>query len=84
MGIIMRHMGSLIQRIFHALSLALPNLSARDLFWRLHFTMGSLSHIMRCHDRHALVPDNVNIDLPVDELIESFLDFAVAGMEVTR
>ena len=84
MDIFMRHMGPLIQRIFHALSLALPNLSARDLFWRLHFTMGSLSHIMRCHDRHALVPDNVNIDLPVDELIESFLDFAVAGMEVTR
>jgi len=84
MAIFMRHMGPLMQRIFHALSLSLPYLSARDLFWRLHFAMGSLSHIMRCHERHALVPDNVDIDLPVEELIEYFLDFTAAGMEVPR
>ena len=84
MAIFMRHMGPLIQRLFHALSLSLPDLSACDLFWRLHFAMGSLSHIMRCHERHAMVPEDVNIDLPVDELIEAFLDFTVAGMEVPK
>jgi hypothetical protein len=31
-----------------------------------------------------MVPDNVNIDLPVDALIEDFLDFTTAGMEVPR
>jgi len=50
----------------------------------MHFTMGCLSHIMRCHERYSMVPENVNIDLPVDELIEHFLDFTTAGMEVPR
>ena len=84
MTIFMRHMGPLLHSLFHALSLSLPNLSARDVFWRMHFAMGSLSHIMRCHERHALVPDNVDVDLPVEELIEYFLDFTTAGMEVPR
>lgn len=84
MVIFMRHMGPLMQRIFHALSLSLPELSARDVFWRMHFSMGSLSHIMRCHERHAMAPESVNIDLPVEALIESFLDFTAAGMEVHK
>jgi AcrR family transcriptional regulator len=84
MAIFMRHMSPLLQRIFYALHLSLPNLSTSDLFWRMHFAMGSLSHVMRCHERHAMVPDNVNIDLPVDALIEDFLDFTTAGMEVPR
>jgi hypothetical protein len=73
-----------LQRIFQALALSLPALTEQDLFWRMHFTMGCLSHIMRCHERYSMVPDNVNIDLPVDELIEHFLDFTTAGMEVPR
>jgi len=81
MVIFMRHMGPLIQRLFQALSLSLPNLSPRDVFWRMHFAMGALSHVMRCHERHAMVPEGIHVDLPVEELIETFLDFTVAGME---
>jgi len=84
MAIFMKHMQPLMLRLFEALSLSLPALSEQDLFWRMHFTMGSLSHIMRCHERHSMVPENVNIDLPVEELIESFLDFTAAGMEAPR
>mgnify|MGYP001820542095 FL=1 len=84
MSIFLRHMQPLLQRIFQALALSLPALTEQDLFWRMHFTMGCLSHIMRCHERYSMVPDNVNIDLPVDELIEYFLDFTTAGMEVPR
>jgi len=84
MSIFLRHMQPLLQRIFQALALSLPALTEQDLFWRMHFTMGCLSHIMRCHERYSMVPENVNIDLPVDELIEQFLDFTTAGMEVPR
>jgi AcrR family transcriptional regulator len=84
MSIFLRHMQPLLQRIFQALALSLPALTEQDLFSRMHFTMGCLSHIMRCHERYSMVPDNVNIDLPVDELIEHFLDFTTAGMEVPR
>jgi len=84
MSIFLRHMQPLLQRIFQALALSLPALTEQDLFWRMHFTMGCLSHIMRCHERYSMVPENVNIDLPVDELIEHFLDFTTAGMEVPK
>jgi AcrR family transcriptional regulator len=81
MTIFMRHMEPLMNRLFQALTLALPALSRQTLFWRVHFAIGSLSHIMRCHERHATVPEGVNIDLSVDDLVELYLDFATAGME---
>ena len=37
---------------------------------------------MRCHERHAMVPEDVSVDMDVANLVELFLDFATAGMEV--
>ena len=84
MAIFMRHMAPLMNRLFQALELSLSELSRQTLFWRLHFAIGSLSHIMRCHERYAMVPEDVDIDMPVDNLVELFLDFASAGMEATK
>jgi len=84
MSIFIHHMEPLMIRLFQALTLSLPELSRQALFWRLHFVIGSLSHVMRCHERHSMVPDDVSIDLPVDELVEFFLDFTTAGMEETK
>ena len=81
MSIFMQQMEPLMSRLFQALSLSLPGLSRETLFWRVHFSIGSLSHIMRCHDRHSIVPEDINVNLPVDALIDLFLDFATAGME---
>lgn len=81
MSIFMHHMEPLMGRLYHALSLSLPEQSRATLFWRLHFAIGSLGHILRCHDRHSIVPEDVCVDLPVDDLIDQFLDFATAGME---
>jgi AcrR family transcriptional regulator len=84
MAIFMRHMEPMMNRLFQALARSLPELSRQTLFWRVHFALGSLGHIMRCHERHAAVPEGVNVDLDVVDLVDEFLDFAVAGMEVTR
>jgi len=84
MSIFMRHMEPLMLRLFQALSLSLPGVSRQVLFWRVHFVLGSLSHVMRCHERHSIVPEDVNIDMSVEEEVELFLDFAAAGMEVTQ
>ncbi len=84
MSIFIHHMEPLMIRLFQALSLSLPELSHQTLFWRLHFVIGSLSHIMRCHERHSIVPEDISIDPSVDELVEMFLDFATAGMEETK
>ncbi len=84
MSIFMRHMEPLMVRLFQALELSLPGLSRQILFWRVHFVFGSLSHVMRCHERHAMVPEDVSIDLSAEEEVELFLDFAVAGMEALK
>lgn len=81
MSIFMQHMEPLMNRLFQALALSLPGVSRQALFWRTHFAIGSLSHIMRCHDRHAMVPEDVDIDVPVDVQVDLFLDYATAGME---
>lgn len=84
MLIFMRHMEPLMVRLFQALELSLPGVSRQLLFWRVHFVFGSLSHVMRCHERHAMVPEDVSIDLSAEEEVELFLDFAVAGMEAAK
>lgn len=80
LSIFMRHMEPLMACFFRALSLSLPHLSRQTLFWRVHFMLGSLSHVMRCHERHAIVPEDLSIATNVDEEVELFLDFATAGM----
>lgn len=81
MSIFMRHMAPLMERLFHALALSLPALSRETLFWRLHFVLGSLSHIMRCNERCMMIPAGVAIDLEGEALIRQFLDFTTAGLE---
>lgn len=81
MSIFMRHMAPLMVRLYQALALSLPKLSRETLFWRLHFTLGSLSHIMRCNERCMMVPEGVAIDLDGDALVKQFLDFTTAGLE---
>ena len=70
-----------MNRLFHSLAKSLPGLSLQTLFWRVHFALGSLSHIMRCHERHGMVPEGVEIDMDVEKLVELFLDFSATGME---
>lgn len=84
MQVFRREMQPLMKRLFQALKLSLPGISQQELFWRVHFAIGSLSHLMRCHERHAMIPAEVSIEMPVEELIEVFLDFTVSGMEAKR
>lgn len=81
MTIFMRQMEPLMRKIVYALTLSLPGLSQQEIFWRLHFTIGALSHVMRCHERHSMLSDDVDVDTPVEQLVEYFLDFSTAGME---
>jgi AcrR family transcriptional regulator len=84
MNLFMQQMEPLMKKYFEALKLALPQVRDTTLFLRLHLLMGSLSHIMRCHERYPIVPHGVCADLPVEELVEHYLDFATAGMEAAQ
>ncbi|MDH5525475.1 MAG: TetR family transcriptional regulator [Desulfobulbaceae bacterium] len=70
----------LFEYMGRCLALALPHLSEKDLFWRLHFMMGSLAHIMHGLDKEQMFPDEM---VPADSsvLVDMLLDFLASGME---
>jgi len=71
-----------ILRYFNeCLAAALPHLSPRELFWRFHFCMGAMTHVLHGMDKHEMfppemVPDDAGI------VVEMLLHFLTAGMEV--
>ncbi len=84
MSIFMRHMEPLMAQLFETLISSLPELPRQTVLWRVHCLIGSLSHIMRCHERYCLVPEVVSVNMDVETEVELFLDFATAGMEATK
>jgi len=62
------------------LATALPHLPEEQRFWRFHFMMGSLAHIMHGLDKKELFPKDM---VPADPntLITMLLTFLTAGME---
>lgn len=79
--IFLAQMGPLMMRIFLALQQALPGLPADQLFWRVHFAIGALAHIMRCDVGKMPLPPGVDPELETGALVEALLDFTVAGLE---
>jgi len=80
--IFLRHMLPLLFEIYAALQLALPQLSPSLLYWRIHFSVGALSHLMRCNEQGVHLPPGIEPITDVEELIELLLDFTTAGLEV--
>ena len=69
----------LITRYGAALRAALPHLSPKTLFWRMHFVVGATLH---CASHHFTI-DRMSGGLchthDVDEMLRHLIDFAVAG-----
>jgi len=82
--IFLRHMGAFIMRLFEAMHQALPHISRSTLSWRMHFAVGSLSHVMRCHERHKDLPEGVLPEVSMERLADILLDYTLAGMEATE
>ena len=79
--IFLRHMMPLLHDVYAALQQALPKLSRSTLYWRIHFAIGALSHLMRCNEQGAMLPPGVKPVADVDEMIDLLLDFTTAGLE---
>jgi AcrR family transcriptional regulator len=76
----LRLIAPLLEYFCQCLAAALPDLSRPELFWRFHFLMGSLAHVMHGLDKKDLFPAGM---MPADPaaLVEMLLAFLVAGME---
>lgn len=80
-SLFMRLMKPLFSLIYDILGEALPELSDTERFWRLHFTVGALSHAMCLVGRFQILPAGVNSRPDADALTTMLLSFLVAGME---
>ena len=79
--IFMRHMEPLFFLLYDTLAEALPQLSPGDLFWRLHFALGAMSHTMCMAGRFQLLPAGVMPPADAVSLNNLLLSFLTAGME---
>jgi AcrR family transcriptional regulator len=66
---------------YETLREALPQFSPNELFWRLHFVMGTLSHAMCMAGRFQVLPAGVTPMLEAADLTAMMLSFLTAGME---
>ncbi len=79
--IFMRHMEPLFLQLYRTLCEALPDFSPNLVFWRLHFTLGAMSHTMCMNGRFKIVPPGVEPPSDAASLTQILLDYLVAGME---
>lgn len=79
--IFMQHMKPLFLLLYGALVEALPDLSATERFWRLHFAIGSLSHAMCLAGTFQILPPGVAPQPDASALTTMMLGFLTAGME---
>ncbi len=68
---------------YETLGEALPELSPTELFWRLHFALGTLSHAMCMAGRFHILPAGVASRPEAAALTEMMLNFLTAGMEAS-
>lgn len=84
MEVFMRQMAPMFLRLFELTCCALPDLPRQLLFWRVHFAVGSLSHLMRCNDQSPVMAPGVTTEVDVDSLTDMLLDYTLAGLEAPR
>ncbi|WP_042012904.1 TetR/AcrR family transcriptional regulator [Aeromonas fluvialis] len=75
------HYGPILQRITQAISKANPELSPADLFWRLHFTLGTVVFTMASADalRDIALAD-FGQQLDVEGLVRNVIPYLASGV----
>lgn len=84
MASFLRQMAPLFLRLFEMTCQALPGVPRQLLFWRMHFAVGSLSHLMRCNDQSPVMPEGVSADVDVALLTDLLIDYTLAGLEAPQ
>ncbi|MDH3393475.1 MAG: TetR/AcrR family transcriptional regulator [Desulfobulbaceae bacterium] len=66
--------------LHQCLAEALPDIDPKTLYWRLHFTIGSLTHIMHNLDKLSIPAEMQPGDNDFREITTNLLSFLTAGM----
>lgn len=78
---IMTHYGNVVNIFNHVVSEANPHLSKEEIFWRLHFTLGTVVFTMA--SSKALIDiakADFNADVDIEGLIHRVIPFIAAGV----
>jgi AcrR family transcriptional regulator len=75
------HYGDVLQRITLAISKANPELTPADLFWRLHFTLGTVVFTMASADAlRDIAQADFGQRLDVEALVRNVIPYLAAGV----
>ncbi|PLX72333.1 MAG: hypothetical protein C0615_12245 [Desulfuromonas sp.] len=80
-NVFIHHIMPLFMTFFELLKMSRPDLDADTIFWRLHFALGSTTHMMRVLTKLELLPEGLNRNVDIDHLTTELLDFITAGVE---
>jgi len=77
MTTVRRHFEPVVKRFDSALLRAMPQLTADEVFWRMHLLIGALHHSLLLLGRNP--PGGRQLPLDVDTYVKRFVAFAAAG-----
>lgn len=79
-NVFVHHIMPIFMFLFEMLKKALPGLDADTVFWRLHFSLGSTIHTMRLFSNLELLPEGLNHEIDIDQMIDELMAFVTAGV----
>jgi len=72
------HIEPVVRRFDASLMRAMPNLSAEDVFWRMHLLIGALHHSLLMMDK--TLPNGRSLRLEPETYLKRFIAFAAAAL----
>ena len=78
---IINHYGSVLNHFNQAIQAAAPHLSHADLFWRLHFTLGTVVFTMASSDAlRDIAQTDFNEEIDIEGLVHKLIPYLAAGV----
>jgi len=81
--VFVRYIKPLFQLLFETACQSLPDHSGDIIFWRLHFTLGSLFHTMHICGNVKTEFMKIETDMDADSIIDLIMPYVTAGMKAT-
>nr|WP_232821220.1 hypothetical protein [Oceanimonas marisflavi] len=79
---IINHYGDVVEHFTQCIRRAAPALSSAELFWRLHFTLGTVVFTMASSEAlRDIARHDFNEDIDVEGLVRRVIPYLASGME---
>jgi AcrR family transcriptional regulator len=70
-----------IERFRSAFRRALPQLPAKELYWRIFFSIGAMAHTLAGSSLLEIISDSMCDPMDLDGMVERLIDYVVAGLQ---